>query len=141
MSIKATEIVGLGELMKAFAAIGDEAMTHLKPASDEAGAVVLAKAQSKVSECTGKLKSKLKLTKSRVKKGAYSISSKVGFSKGAMYGVPLELGHRLVIHGNVVGTVKEKPYLRPAADESKEQVVDIITGAMNKALDKMGGLK
>ena len=138
MSIK---IEGLDELMKAFAAIGDEAMVYLKEASDEAGAAVLAKAQAKVPERTGKLKSKLKLTKSKAKKGSYKIFSKVGFSKGVMYGVPLELGHKLVIHGNTVGTVKEKPYLRSAADESKGEVVSIITGAMNKALDKMGGLK
>ena len=55
--------------------------------------------------------------------------------------MPLELGHKLVKNGQVVGDVNEHPFLRPAADESKDDVVNAIADAMNKALEQMGGKK
>jgi len=135
-------IKGLDELIDAFMDLPIEAMDYLKIASDEAGAIVLVKAKQKVPVKTGNLKSKLKLTKAkRSDKRPYFIASRISTSKGASYLVPLELGHKLVRNGKTIGTVKERPFLRPAADESKEEVAAIMTAALNKAIDKMGGLK
>lgn len=139
MAIKGTEIIGLKELMRAFIKLGDEAMPRLKQAADAAGAIVLAKTKAKVPVKTGKLHDSLTLKKMHVKKGKYVNYSRVTFPSKVKYGIPLELGHKIVVKGRKVGTVKEKPYLRPAADESKEQVISIIVTAMNKALDEMGG--
>ena len=141
MAIRSGEIDGLDELMEAFAKLGDDAMPYLKEAADKAGEVVLAKTKAKAPVLSGKLRDSLKLGKMTLKKGKYTIYSRVTFSKGAAYGVPLELGHRLMRAGKQTGTVKEKPFMRPAADESKNEVVDIITAAMNKALDEMGGIR
>jgi HK97 gp10 family phage protein len=136
--MKNFEIEGLDKLIKDCARLGDDAMPYLKEAADNGGEYVLAKTKEKVPVRTGELKRKLKLSKMSVKKGKYKIYSSVTFGKGVAYGVPLELGHKLVIKGKTVGTVKEKPYLRPAADESKEKVIDVITKAMNKALEDWG---
>lgn len=137
-----TTIKGLDELIKAFKDLGEDALPYLKDAANEAGDHVLSKTKEKVPVDTGNLEIKLKLTKARKSnKYPYRVFSKVSFSKGAAYAVPLELGHKLVKNGNVVGAIKEKPFLRPAADESKDEVISSIAKGMNKALEQMGGLK
>lgn len=142
MSLSKVEIDGLDELIKAFAGLGENAIYKLGEPSTQAAQVVLNKAKPKIHDVTGELNKNLKVTKpGKQKSGSYKVFAKVGFGKGAMHGVPLELGHKLVIHGNQVGAVKERPFLRPAADESKEAVANILTDAMNEILDQMGGKK
>lgn len=140
MSIKSGSIDGLDELMKAFAKLGDDAIIKLEPASIAGAEKVLHKARQKLEPHykTGEGFHSLKVVKPSKKKGKYSIFSKVTFGKGGAHLVPLELGHKLVINGKQVGTVKAVPVLRPAADESKDMVVDLITAAMNKALEEWG---
>lgn len=135
-----TIVEGLDELIKAFMKLGDEAMPYVKDGANEAGAHVLSKAKAKVSVRTGNLKNRLKLSKAKISgKYPYRVSSKVTARKGAAYMVPLELGHRLVIKGKTAGAVKERPFLRPAADESKDEVVSVISRSLDKALKEMGG--
>ena len=137
-----TTVEGLDELIKAFMDLGEEALPHLKKASDEAGQSVLNKAKQKAPVDTRNLQTKLKLAKARKSsKYPYRVFSKVTFGKGAAYAVPVELGHKLVMHGKTVGAVKERPFLRPAADESKAEVVSAIADGINKALEQMGGKK
>lgn len=136
------KIIGIDELVKDFAALGEDAVARLKEPSTTAGNIVLNKAVSKVSKQTGKLASTLKLSKPTQGKNKYRIVAKVGFGKGGMYGVPLELGHKMVLYGHKTNEkVEAKPFLRPAADESKEEVAAIITEAMNKILAEMGDKK
>jgi len=48
------------------------------------------------------------------------------------------LGHGLVFMGHpTMKYVKAKPYLRPAADESKEKVYTTITDGLNTALETL----
>lgn len=137
-----TTVEGLDELISAFQKLGEQAMPYVIQGSNEAGSEVLSKAVSKVPVDTGNLKRKLKVIKAKKSaKTPYKVFSKVTFSKGAAYAVPLELGHNLVINGKKVGVVKERPFLRPAADESKEEVVKAIAASMNKALGEMGGMR
>jgi hypothetical protein len=56
---------------------------------------------------------------------------------GVNYGHAVELGHDLANRKRGV-RVKARPYLRPAADQSKEQVITIVTAAMNAALEEFG---
>ncbi|SMC39410.1 hypothetical protein [Papillibacter cinnamivorans] len=136
------EIDGLDELIQACAQLPEDAMSYLKDGANAAGAIVLQKAKDKVPVLTGITKVKLKLTKAKKSsKTPYKIFSKVSAGKGAAAMGPLELGHNLVIHGHTVGAVKERPFLRPAADESKEEVADLMVKAMNRALESMGGVK
>jgi len=136
-------IDGLDELIKDFAALGEDAIYKLSEPSVEAANVVLAKARQNTHDITGELDRALKVTKPGKKKGkAYRIFAKVGFTKKGMHGVPLELGHRLYFMGHKTNSdVAPRPFLRPAADESKDEVANIIAAAMNEALDKFGGLK
>lgn len=135
------EVEGLEELIKAFADLGTDAIYKLAEPSVEAAEVVLRKARANINDDTGELSMALKITKpgrSRSKK-AYRIFAKIGFAKGAQHGVPLELGHRLWFFGKkTLRDVPEKPFLRPAADESKQEVADIMANGMNKVLAEWG---
>lgn len=134
------KIEGMDELIKAFSALGEEAYEALKPFATEAAEVVLVKTRSKIKNRTGTLSRSLKIVKPGAKKSKSGvIFAKVTFGKEAAYGVPLELGHRLVFFGKkTLRDVPEKPFMRPAADESKEEVANIITAGMNEILEKWG---
>lgn len=135
-------IEGLNELIDAFVKLGDDALPYLKDAANEAGNVVLAKAKAKAPVLTGTTKAKLKLIKAKpTQKKPYRIIAKISAGKGSAPIGPLELGHKLVLNGKTVGAVEARPFLRPAADESKETVANILTKAMEKAIENMGGLK
>ena len=136
------EIEGLDELITAFMKLPDDAMLYLEQASNVAGNVVLQKTKEKVPEKSGLLKSKLKLIKARKSdKKPYALNARVTVSKGAEHITPLELGHKLIRNGRTYGKVEAKPFLRPAADESKSAVAEIMTSAMDGAIREMGGNK
>ena len=134
-------IDGLEELIKATARIGHQAMPLIQVRSDEAGKVILEVAKQNVAEKTGFLKKSLRQSKRRLKAQKLSTFNYIGFSRKAAYGIPLELGHRLVIKGTPAGVVTPRPFLRPAADASKGMVEANIVKGMNEALAQMGGKK
>jgi HK97 gp10 family phage protein len=137
-----TTVEGLDELISAFQKLGDEAIPHLLNGSNEAGSEVLRKAKIKVPVDSGNLKRRLKMFKAKKSaKYPYLVFSKVTFTREVAYAVPLELGHRIIVNGKSVGVAKERPFLRPAADESKEDVVKTIAASINKALGEMGGMR
>ncbi len=137
--LKNIEIEGLDELIKLFNKFGDDALPHIKAAADNAGEIVLKKAKQKVPVKEGKLRDNLKLTKAKgTKSNPLRITAKVGFTAKTAHGVPLELGHRLIYFGKDTGLkVEGKPFLRPAADESKNEVEQAITQAIDKALKEL----
>lgn len=140
MAIRTSEVAGLEELIRATSRNADQAMPGLKTASDSAGRIVLASAKEKAGAMrkTGTLEKSLKLTPAKVKQGKAVTFSKVTFGRDAAYAVPLELGHDIVVNGRHVGEVAARPFLRPAADENQDRVVDVLVEAMNKELDKWG---
>jgi len=140
MTTYSKSVDGLDELISAFMKLPDDALKYLQDAANDAGNVVLNKTKQNVPEGTGQLKSKLKLGKAKKSsKYPYRVFSKVTFPNSVAHGVPLELGHKLVKNGNTYGAVSERPFLRPAADESGDDVTQRIADAMNKALENMGG--
>lgn len=138
------EVEGLEELIKSFAELGNDAIYKLADPSVEAAELVLKRAKSKINDRTGELENALVVKKpgrqSKHLKRAYRIFAKVGFRpRQGMHGVPLELGHRLYFFGKkTYKRVDERPFLRPAADESKEDVANIMAAGMNKVLDEWG---
>ena len=135
-------IEGLDELIRDFTKLGDNALIYLHDSAAEATGHVLNKAREKVPVRTGVLKKSLTARKvKKSKKYPYRVFGSVTFKPKGYYGVFVELGHKLKIQGNTVGTVKEKPFLRPAADESRSEVGRIIAKGLNKALEKFGGAK
>lgn len=132
-------IDGIDELIKDLGKFGEAAKPYIIDAANKAGEIVKSKAIQKAPSNTGKLKASIKLTKAKKGKAEnMNINSKVGVGD-AKYGIPLELGHKMVLFGRKTGLkVAERPFLRPAADESKEEVLSIVTSAMNKALEELG---
>jgi HK97 gp10 family phage protein len=139
-----SEIEGLNELIRDLADFADNAMPDLFKTSDVAARVVLKRSKELAPVDTsdpfhaGTLKRSLKVVKPKTKKGVYIAISRVTFGKDAAYAVPVELGHdvRLTKGGQAVGHVKEHPFLRPAADEKKPEVIDIMIRSMNEILDR-----
>jgi HK97 gp10 family phage protein len=132
------KIQGLPEFLKALNDLPAELEKEIEKALTDAAGVVLERAKSKVPVKTGELRDSLKIRKPKPSgKNRFYLSSAVVMGKA--YGVPLELGHKLVTHGKLRGTVKERPFLRPAFDESKEQAAGIIEAAFDKAFKAMEG--
>lgn len=142
-----TTIKGLDELIKAFVKLPDDSIKVLEPATVVPAQEIRDKAKENVRKYnkysnTKTLEKSIKVNKpSKRRKYKYQVYSKVYFGKGGAYGVPLELGHKIMRKKRQIGTVEEKPFLRPAADESKELVVKSIADSLNKALKEMGGKK
>ena len=140
-----TKTEGLDELVKAFYKLGSEAVPFMTKGINEAGEVVLAKARQKapigkMSGHSGTLKKGIERYKIKfVKNQPFSMSSLIGLSEDVQYGVSVELGHQIIRNGKSVGIAKAKPFLRPAADESREEVIKIMSNALDKALDELGG--
>jgi len=131
------EIVGLDEIINDLNSFGLAGQKEVKPYVDKAGDILLNKTREKVPVNTGALKSSLFLKRSMSKKGFIRNILTWGNDVRA-YAAPLELGHELVYMGHPTNKfVKAKPFLRPAADESKEKVYQTITNGINKALDTL----
>ena len=139
MAIWSVEVEGLDALLRALGRFTGSAMPALSDASHTAAGVVLVRAQMLVPVKTGNLLVQLKRERHPLKRNDTSTFSAVVIGKGAAYGVPVELGHRLVRRRRKIGTVKARPFLRPAADESRALVEDLLIDAMNRELDRLGG--
>lgn len=142
------EIEGLEELVEAFNNLPEDAVFKLGPATIEGASIISEKAKTKVNNIPDNkdLRNNIKVRKpSKKPKKKYQIFANVylkGGKNGGQYGVPLELGHKLVYMGHKTNTnVTAKPFLRPAADESKDEVRNILAKAMNEIIDDMGGMK
>jgi hypothetical protein len=145
MAIYSKDIHGMDELIKAFERLPEEALVFVENGSYPPTQKIIQRARRYLEPHinTGTMFSAgLRANRpTKRRKYKYTVFSKVFFARGAAHGVPLELGHNIVKNGNVVGYVPAYPFLRPAADESKGEVIEAITKAMNEAIDKMGGLK
>ena len=161
MAIWSQSVEGLDKLLKDFAKLPDECINALIPASIRGGKAIQELAKSRVptsksgkgyydmrgnsgklewNHPPGHLKKSIELTKpTRGRDRKRTVTTTVGFGKGAAYGVPLELGHKLVFFGTPTGTyVKERPFLRSSADDKKQYVIDEHIRALNAALDAFG---
>lgn len=136
------DVVGAVELINAFKALDENAVYKLTNPSIAAANVVLKKAKDLVPVDSGDLKQKLKVRNpTKASKRAYRITAQVAFPRSVAYGVPLELGHNVVVKGNKTGqVVRARPYLRPAADQSKDEVAAIMGAAMSNIVREAGQL-
>jgi HK97 gp10 family phage protein len=142
MAIYSKTTQGLDELMSDLERFGDRSMPYIKKASDKAAQIVLDKAVSLVPKDTGKLSTLLAVGTQKVKYGKYFYAATVKVKKGAPYYIPLELGHRLVFFGQPTNTyIKPRPFLRPAADQSKDAVVQSVINDLGEAIKELGGAK
>ena len=141
------EIEGLDELVEAFNKLDVNTIYKLAPYTIEAAEIVAEKAKSKINNIPDNkdLRTKIVVRKpGRDKKNhkRTQVFSKVtlkGGKDGGQYGVPLELGHRLVYFGyKTYKHISPRPFLRPAADESADQVSEILIRGMTEILEEWG---
>jgi HK97 gp10 family phage protein len=131
------EIEGIDQIVYDLNVFGERGIIEVEPYVDKAGDILLNKTREKVPINTGALKKSLFLKRTRTRKVGYKNILTWGDDVRA-YAAPLEFGHGLVYMGHpTLKFVKAKPFLRPAADESKEKVYQTITNGINKALDTL----
>lgn len=132
-------IIGLDELLKDFAQFGKDGLEKLKPHVDRAGDIVLNKAQEKAPVRSGDLRNSLYLKQQRASDKPIYQKTLTWKTKVRDYAAPVELGHSIKFQkdGKVYGHVPAQPFLRPAADESKEQVVKTIVNGIDRELQKL----
>lgn len=140
-----SDIEGLDELLKAFAALPEDAINTVNPIIAKDTQIIINKARAILAKRnkTGALSRSLKSNRpKRSGKYKYQIFGSVYFAPGGRHGVPLELGHKFSGYlAGKPGRVEEKPFLRPAADESEAEIMDDLIAGINKALDNFGGRK
>ena len=143
MAINSASVEGLDELIDAFTSLPDDALAYVRDGSNSAAQVVCNRAKQLVPIKTGDTQKLLYVRKATARKNAkYKVLSTVAAKKGAAAIGPLELGHKLVFFGKHTDRyIEARPFLRPAADENKENVVSAIADSMNKALEQIGGKK
>jgi hypothetical protein len=128
------ELKGFDELKKALTRMGDMAIPKITAAVDKANALVMSRAQARAK---GNLKNCLELKKATVSNGV--ISGRLKIKSGFGYAVPYELGHRLYAWGRKTNTyIAARPFIRPAFDESREDIGRIADAAMDEILKEFG---
>lgn len=148
MAIYSSSIKGLDETIIAFKKLTeDKANSFVVAGSERAANVILEKAKQLVSVDTGTLKDSLEVKQVRAredKKYSMRISQPV-FTIGPKSGTYENMNlkrNRAVRYGHIVelGTreMRARPYLRPAADTSKEEVISIVVAALNRAMEEFG---
>ena len=148
--IRIKDVEGLDALMKAFEKLGEVAIKEVETAATESAGVIQSRAialapgptgrkSGKWAHPPGNLKNKIKAkAPAKSRKNKLKITASVSFSTGAAYGVPVELGHKVVRNGKVVGQAAPHPFLRPAADENRGTVEKNVVDAINTSLDDWG---
>jgi len=159
MAIFSADVQGLDELIRAVAKLPEEALKEVEGASIVSGDKILQAARANVpvsksgkqyygkgynkgkkewNHAPGLLRDNIKLKKpGKNRKKKYLISASVGFGNGTAYGVPLELGHDLVLFGRRTGKrVEGRPFLRNAADDNKNYAITAMVSGLNSALEK-----
>jgi len=62
--------------------------------------------------------------------------ARVGYRKAASHAGPVEVGHRIVRAGRVLGHVPPHPFMRPAFDATKERLAQTIGRELGAGIDR-----
>lgn len=126
---------GFKELNAALTKMGDGVPKRMPAAVDRMGSVILTNAHKRAK---GKLKNSLEQ-----KKATSSNSTVLGqlqVKRGFAYAVPYELGHYLVAWGHPTKKhIRERPFMRPGADESIDEIERIAIAETDIILNEFGG--
>ncbi len=139
-------IKGLNELMKAYKNLPKQMEESLRAATDKGGEILLNNTRQEAAPYnryskTGKLVKSLYIKRAPHRNHTYTPVLTWG-DDVREYAAPLELGHHLVFFGKDTPVrIPAKPFLRPGADKSGEQMISLQKQAANKTFDEMGGLK
>lgn len=133
-----TEIDNLDELIKQFNALGGDMIKKLGGPCTTGAELIASRARAKVHSISGDLVKGIKVRRpsQRASKSKLKIFAHITLVHPSEHGVNVELGHKMSGYfgskkGSAFARVPEHPFLRPAADESKQECANIITNAMN----------
>lgn len=131
-------IEGLDELIRDLRKFPDEAKVKLQPKVNKGGDILLNKTREKVPKNTGALAESLYVKQNNRKK--YFIGNTLTWGDDVRdYAAAVELGHGLKMYGQDTGVyIHEQPFLRPAADESADEVFKLLIDGMDEALSGLG---
>lgn len=142
MAIGSGEIEGLDELINDLLKFGDKVMPRLRDATQDANELLRKNVLNEsmvFKHPTGKHIGRIGIRKAKVSKKKMLVTADVNIKDvtGDNYLQHVELGHNLKRKGKWVGYVKPTPFMRPAADKSKQAVENILVAAMDKALKEL----
>lgn len=127
-----TEIKGLEELISKLNGLPDKLETKVVRSAVRKGAILVRdKAREKVPVDTGTLKKSIKVRNNRSGKGI--ISFKIGPTSDKKRGTDIFYG-RFVEFGT--SKMAAKPFMRPALDESENEVLDVVINDIKLKLDE-----
>ena len=128
------KIIGMEELRADLRDVSKRVATNaIRSAIRQAGKLVIDSAKARVPVRRGKLR---KGITQRVSTKRGVVRTKVGFLRKAYYGMFVELGHAVVSHGKVVGSVSARPFLRPALAENEGLISDVFAGFVRGQIAK-----
>lgn len=135
------EIIGLQELAHDFSQLPRNLRERsLKRAARKSGNLIRDRAKAKVPSRTGKLRDSITATVRLA--DLFTIEAEIGpRRKQGWYAHFVEFGHKLVRRGRLVGNVAAKPFLRPAADQSTPEVINIVTTEVDKEVERFNRKK
>ena len=93
------------------------------------------KSKASFTNIPGWLKRSFRIKKMR---GGNPYEQKVQLQNTAYYAYWVEKGHRIVKNKKVVGRAAAHPYMAPAYEAGKEQVVDIVASLLRAGLARRG---
>ena len=138
---RTTRIDGLDKLTKDLEKFAKEAVPPLGRVAHHGAESIRIRAKAKVNNVSGDLARSLRVKDSKLSSNKLYVGSYVTWGDDVRdYAAPLELGHNVknVKDGPVIGHVKARPFLRPAADESKRNIKKWMIEAINKQIEKLG---
>lgn len=123
-------ITGADELARKLNILGEEAKKIVEPAGKAGADVIVRAAKEKVPVKSGDLKDSI-LTKPKEitpLKATFEVGSDI------FYAPFVEHGHPLVRNKKTVGSVQPHPFLRPAVDETKDEVKKVFADEVRRRL-------
>jgi HK97 gp10 family phage protein len=126
-----TYVEGIDELIKDFDKVSEVAESALDSASKASAEFILSEAKKRVPVKSGKLKNSLAVKSEKNKKSnrkTYRVYNKGVRDGGVKYAFAVEGGTK---------KMPAKPFLRPAVDENRRRICEIINLEILKVLGKV----
>jgi HK97 gp10 family phage protein len=123
-------IIGATEVIEMMKNMADEAEKIVDEAARKAATIVKEDAKSKVKVVSGKLRDSIDIKPEKSKKKTkktYRVYSKGVRQGGVRYAFAVEAG---------TSKMEAKPFLRPALDENKRNIINTVNETIGKGIDK-----
>lgn len=123
-------ITGADKLVRKLNILGEEAKKIVEPAGKDGADVIARAAKEKAPVKSGNLKNSISTKPKEIAplKATFEVGSDI------FYAPFVEHGHPLVRNKKTVGSVRPYPFLRPAVDETKDEVKKVFADEVRRRL-------